>query len=119
MGGLLHIRTACVERALRGHPDVELLVARAETRIEEVLATAEVIDQGSRRERSDAVRWLIDLVGSDTPDLIDAVVAAATNAIREIAAEEGWSETHTSRLEEQVASALIALERTLDALAPA
>lgn len=34
---------------------------------------------------------LIDLAESETPDLIDAVVAAVVKAIREVAAEHGWS----------------------------
>jgi hypothetical protein len=36
----------------------------------------EVIDRGSRRERSDAMWSLLDLVGSDTPDRTDAFVSA-------------------------------------------
>ena len=117
--GLLRIRTACVDRALSGHPDANLIVERVEKRIAEVLSLAQTVERGSRRERSDAVLRLIEIAGSDTPDLTDAVTAAATRAIREVAAEQGWSTEHTGCLEERTAHALTVLERTLDELAPA
>jgi DNA-binding transcriptional regulator GbsR (MarR family) len=114
--GLLYIWTACVDGALSGHQDAQLIVRRAEKRIAEVISVARIIERGSRRERSDAVTRLIKLAESETPDLIDAVVAAVVEAIREVAAEQGWSPEHTSRLEERAVQALTALERTLDEL---
>jgi hypothetical protein len=119
MGGLLRIRTACVDRAFEGHPDAELIVGRVETSIAEVLSVARTIECGSRQERNAAVRRLIDIAGSETPDLIDAVTAAAMSAICEVAVDHGWSEEHTACVEDRAVHALTALERTLEELSPA
>ena len=83
-----------------------------------VFSTAQLIETGSRSERSEAVLRLIDVAESETPELIDCVVGAARRAIREVAAERGWTNRRASAVEARAARALRELERTLEALAP-
>ncbi len=119
MSALVRIRSACLARALEGERDAELVLQYAEGLFTMVFSAAQLIETGSRSERSEAVLRLIDIAEVETPDLIDCVVGAARRAIRAIAAERAWPDRRVTAVEARAARALRDLERTLEALAPA